>query len=574
MNITKVYPLLILGATAAVLQACDPGLPSDSATGDFSPSGYAEPLTAAEYDSLSPAEKYQVSSKLMGTMYKGMPVEEFFDLSSGLSDPQVDSDSENHIQGVRNAINQNLSNQQVQDVQVSINGLDENNNPDPERAKYVFSDSQRPKEEPLALIYEYPLSRDSFIAWMAHFLANTIMFSPAEEMESTNLQDVQNTYKRLITGLTQGHSVRQIIRSHLPSVQRWRVARTPENTGIEGFELYLGLFETKEDSVRVGTACKDLYLTDEDDGYELASTNFGNTEPQIILQEDTDNDGTPDSGGFFITTCDDFYNVLSGHPLVMPRACEVIANYLLAERSLEDRLALCESIVNSGAVTFEDIFKGILFSREYLLNTERPKGFEEAFIPALDMLKWHPQRAGGETGQRIWSNMASREGSSLFMRNMGWDTMTLKIGRTPDVPLDALSFAGYHKAIREDLLIRDHSFTGGFITVDEEDVFVEGLLYTVDTEMNTIVKPEIAALTPTDYLHFLFLSVLQRLAGDTEVTELLALLENTGNLQTGFTGGPVIQGHSQVARIVFDYASRLPEFYYFKQTQDSRGQQQ
>ncbi|HEX7025789.1 MAG TPA: hypothetical protein VF268_00965 [Gammaproteobacteria bacterium] len=566
MNITKIYPLLILGATAAVLQACDPGLPSDSATGDFSPSGFAEPLSGSDYEALSDAEKYRVANKLLGTMYKGIPVDEFFDLSAGLSNPRINPGYENYIQQVREAINQDLSNEQVRNVQTLINGLDENNNPDPDRAKYRFSDSERPKEEPLALIQEYPLSRHSFVAWMAHFLANTIMFSPAEEMESTNLQDVQNTYKRLVNGLTERNSVRQIIRSHLPSVQRWRVARTPENTGIEGFELYLGLFETKEDSVRVGTACKDLYLTDEDDGYELASTNFGNTDPQVILQEDTNGDGVHDSGGFFITTCDDFYNVLSGHPLVMPRACEVIANYLMAERTLDDRLAMCESIVNSGAVTFEDLFKGILFSREYLLNTERPKGFEETFMSTMNTLRWDPRNNSGEVDEQVWRNMATNTFRRLYMRNMGWDTMTLKIGRTPNVPLDALSFANYHKALREQLLINDGSYEGRISNIDGVDVVIDGLFYTADAEMNQIVKPDIAALTPTDFLHFLFLSVLQRQAGGTEITELLTVLQNSGHLEND-NGQLTVREFRQddIARIVFDYASRLPELYYFKQ---------
>jgi hypothetical protein len=523
-------------------------------------------LSNTEYEALSATEKYQVVNKLMGTMYKGVPVDEFFDLSTGLASPRLSSSAGNYLQKVRDTINSDLNNEQVRNVQATIDGLDENNNPDPDRAKYRFSESQRPKEEPLALIYEYPLSRNSFVAWMAHFLANTIMFSPAEEMESTNLQDVQNTYKRLVTGLSEHNSVRQIIRSHLPSVQRWRVARTPENTGIEGFELYLGLFDTKDDAVRVGTACKDLYLTDEADGYELASTNFGNTEPQVILQEDTDNDGVPDSGGFYITTCDDFYNVLAGHPLVLPRACEVIANYLMAGRTLDDRLAMCESIVNSGAVTFEDIFKGILFSREYLLNTERPKGFEEAFVSALGTLRWSPLNNSGEVDERIWQRMATGTFSGLFMRNMGWDTMTLKIGRPPEVPLDALSFANYHKAMREQLLINDNSYQGNIHNIEGTDVLVDGLLYTADADMNLIVKPEIAAMTAEDFLHFLFLSVLQRPASDVEITELLTIIDNNGHLETD-NGRQTIREFRQddVARIVFDYASRLPELYYFKQ---------
>jgi hypothetical protein len=121
-------------------------------------------------------------------------------------------------------------------------------------------------------------------------------------------------------GLTANNSVRQIIRSQLPSLQRWRVARTPENVGIEGFELYLGLFDTIDDAKNVGIACQDFYLLDADNGYLLETSNLVNTEPQIILQEDRDGDGIRETGGYFITTCNDFYDVLAGHPLVIPRA--------------------------------------------------------------------------------------------------------------------------------------------------------------------------------------------------------------------------------------------------------------
>ena len=39
------------------------------------------------------------------------------------------------------------------------------------------------------------------------------------------------------------------------------MSSSPENHALEAYELYLGLFETEEDSLRGGIACKDLYLT-------------------------------------------------------------------------------------------------------------------------------------------------------------------------------------------------------------------------------------------------------------------------------------------------------------------------
>ncbi|HEX5055252.1 MAG TPA: hypothetical protein VFX02_02020 [Gammaproteobacteria bacterium] len=530
-------------AVVACLQlaACDTDLPSEGGN-DFSPIGYAQPLSQARFESLSPEQQYQVANKLLGTLYKGIPVEDFLDLSGNLSDPELKTPNAeaNFLGEVRDALNTDLTVQQINSVQQAV--ID----------NYNFSDSgdERPKEEPLALIYESPLSRTSFVYWMAHFLANTIMFSPAEEMESTDIFDVQNTYKRLVSGLAEGHSVRQIIRSHLPSLQRWRVARTPENAGIEGFELYLGLFETIQDSKKVGKACKDFYLTGEDQDYLLTSTNIINTEPQIILKEDRDNDGTPETGGYFITSCDDFYDVLAGHPLIIPRACAVIASYLMAERTPEDRLAMCDSISSSGAATFEDIFKGILFSEQYLLHTERPKGFEETLISSMYRLKWSAAHDSGNVDRWVWNNMASDDFNRLYMGAMGWNTMTLKIGRSPEVPLDALSFANYHKAVREDLLMNDNSYEGGNS--------VAGLIYRGD---GFTVRPEIEDMSAENYLHFLFLTALQRPASHTEISSLMTLLQSLG-----LVNGQQINGgaHDNIARVVFDYASRLAEFYYFK----------
>jgi hypothetical protein len=537
----KGYRILAV-ALVALLAACESDLPSESTD----PVGYAQPLSESEFEALSPAEQYQVASKLLGTMYKGIPAEDFLDLSGDLSSPELrtPNSSANFLRDVKDALDTELSNNEVNKVQQRV--LD--------GTRYVYSDaddSPSAKEEPLAFIYETPLSRDSFIRWMAHFLANTILFSPAEEMESTDNTDVRRTYKLLMDGLSENKSVRQIIRSQLPTLQRWRVARTPENAGIEGFELYLGLFDTIEDAKKVGIACQDYYLLDADDGYLLETTNLVNTERQKILQEEGGR------GGIYITTCNDFYDAIAGHPLIIPRSCEVIINYLMAERTLDDRLAMCESIASSGATTFEDIFKGILFSREYLLHTERPKGFEEAFIPNLYTLKWSPMHTGStgdnSTGSRIWRNMASnsRTGNNLYMGHMSWHTQTLKIGRVPEVPLDALSFANYHKAVRE-AFFRDRS-------VYDEFNGLTGLFYNSDRS----VRPEIEDLSPENFIHFLFLTALQRPASDTEVDGLMPLI--SGSLQTvGSRQSIIADQYDNIAQTVLDYISRLSEFYYFK----------
>jgi hypothetical protein len=540
----KGYRVLAVAACVA-LAACETDLPSGGGS-DFAPIGYAEPLSESEFEALTPAQQYQVANKLLGTMYKAIPVEDFLDLSKSLGNPELRTSNSraNFLREVREALNTDLSNTEVNSVQQTVlNG-----------SKYSYTGGDDPpsaKEEPLAFIHETPLSRDSFIRWMAHFLANTIMFSPAEEMESTFNTDVRRTYKLLMDGLSAGNSVRQIIRAQLPSLQRWRVARTPENVGIEGFELYLGLFDTIEDAKRVGIACQDFYLLDADNGYLLETSNMVNTQPQIILREDRNNDGTPETGGYFITTCNDFYDVLAGHPLIIPRACEVVINYLMAERPLDDRLSMCQSIAGSGATTFEDIFKGILFSEQYLLHTERPRSFEETLMPTMHALKWDSrQNSGSSVGTQVWRNMASNTNNRLYMGNMGWNTMTLKIGRTPNVPLDPLGFANYHKAVREELLLNDNSFEG--------NNSIPGLL-----NVDGVLRPEIQSLSPQNYVHFLFLTALQRPATSQEIDGLAPLL--APHIQTVNSQQSVINGrHDDISDIVLDYISRLSEFYYFK----------
>lgn len=540
--------VLSLAFLSVMYAGCErsPSLPSDGheSTSSFNPGGYAEALSRQVFNELPPEDRYAVASKLMATMYKGVGAEAFFDLSGGdLSVRQSD-----FLNETRTALGTALDDSERARINAEIDGLDENNNSVPDAAKYVF-DEDRPRQLPLARIYEYPVSRDAFIEWMAYFLVNTIMFSPALEMESTGIGDVQNTFRSLVSAMTEGRTVRQIVRSHLPTVARWRVSRSPENHALEAYELYLGLFETEEDSRRGGIACKEWFLTDEDEGYQLVRSDEINTEPQVVLED------------YFVTTCDDLYDVIAGHPLLMPRVTEVIVNYLMAGREAEDRLRMVESIVAGGAETFEDIFIGVLFSREYLLNTERVKGFEENALPLLARFNWDARDEGvnGDIDEDVFRNMASRRRtfSQVHMNEMGWNTMSYKIGRLPNVPTDALSFANHHKAIRERVLM-------------DEDAYRRNLLYeNYDDGENRRLAAPFLGMSPDDYLDYLFLTALQRLPEDDERDDLMTLFSPTEDnlyiLEDRDGVMLVREGrHDDMARITFDYISRLPEFYYFR----------
>jgi hypothetical protein len=547
--------LLIIAASMTVL-GCDPGLPEGGS--EYAAGGAAVTMSQGEFNSLPAEDQYMVASKLLGTMYRGVAVEDFFDMNAGMGNLQpVDS---SFLTNTRNALSRDMSNDEVLMYDTIIDGLDEEGNPNEDNAKYIFDDdtntrnNERAKQLPLARIKEYPISRDMFINWMAYVLINTIMFSPAEEMESTDYTDVQNMYRFLVLNLEEGASIRQIVRSNLSTLARWRVSRSAENHALEAYELYLGLFETEEDSYRGGIACKDLYLTNEDDGYLLRRTDFPNTTPQLILQNQ------------YVTTCDDLYEVIAGHPLLIPRVVEVIFNYFVDLRAdnLDYRQNIINSIAASNPQTFEDIFTTILFSREYLLNIERPRTVEENLLPLLDSLKWHPGENAGEVDERIFRRLTDSQFSNeqIQLNGMGWATMKYKIGRLPEVPLDGLSYANYHKSMREELLMNK-----GFYNPSTNN---ENFLYDINGDVKTFIE----SMSLNDFIDYLFMSVLQRKASNSEKTDLIDVYatgvnssDNVVNhLTTDDDGNTVIRDgrYDEVAQITFDYISRLPEFYYFR----------
>ena len=547
---------VIILSIAAGLASCDPGQPKSNS--DLTISGFAAPLSQSEFNSLTEEQQYQVASKLYGTFYRGITAEDFFNLDAGTTNLSLKSST--FLTDTRNALSTQLTSEELLAVNTLIEGFDEEGNPNEEDAKYEFhTDSradvnQRAMQIPLARIKEYPISRDFYVQWMAYFLSNTIMYSPAVEMETTDTLDAQNMYSFLSSRIKDKQSVREMIRGNLPSLARWRVSRSSENHALEAYELYLGLFETEEDSVKGGIACKDFFLTDEASGYIISNTGIENTEPQLILETS------------FITTCNDLYDVIAGHPLVMPRAVEVLVNYIFSGRSREDRVSLINSITSSGVETYEDIFTAMIFSREYLLNTERPKSFEENFLPLLDNLKWDPASvaSNNSVGKVIFENMVTNTNHRLYLGNKGWHNMRLKIGRLPDVPMDALSFGNYHKGLRENFLLNKNSYIG----INDG---VPGLLYKGEgDDGDANLRDVITQLSLTDYVHFLFLNTLQRKASDVEVNDLIQIYDEDLHIVIDTEGQQIIRPdsgnnrHKFIAEITFDYISRLPEFYYFK----------
>lgn len=568
--------------------ACKPSDPDGSSDEDKALS-YSFALTQQEFDDLSPEDQFMVANKLLSTMYRGIPADAFFDLTQGLEEPVIQY--ENFINSTFTALTTSMSNEDIIRVNQDIFGIDDDiDTEDVDEsipARFTNIDNNEPHQIFMARNHTYPISKNQMDQWMSFFLANTIMYSPAREMDSTNNQDVDRVLAYLSTQLNKDATMRETVRGFLHNLSRWRVSRSPENHALEMFELYLGIFndtpEEQQNTINGGIACSAWYLTDNGGDYQLLkdNTQYGIAEPVKVFDQ-------------YIYDCEDLYDVVAGHPLLVPRMVEVISNYFLDGMSAEQKLDVVESIVATNPETYQDVFLAVMFSKAFLLENTRPKTFEENAFNFLHAMHWTPRSNEYPLNSGVLDRVydSSNNSNLIGVHNMGWAAMDYKIGRTPFLPMDVLSFAAYHKAIREWVLLETKAYDGNRFPEREDftdDVdspreppfeIVNGAFYIAGTEN---LKPEMEALTPAELVDFVFLSAMGRRAEEAEKTALLEegevrdylrYYENDEGLEVlslRRSGGGDDELYEywtdDYVQLMLDYISRLPEFYYYRAVQ-------
>jgi hypothetical protein len=596
----SVYRSILVVVMSGALMACDPSPPQNQSgsnnvlqTADFT-------LSQSEFDELPADTQYMLANKALSTMYRGLPLDEFFDLTQGLENPVVQQ--ANFISNSQIALQTPLESNELTVLRQRLFGVEdtiETTDVDESIPARFTIDDNHPHQYYMARIQTYPLSQDMFVSWMSYFLANTIMFSPAREMDSTNSQDITRVLGYLEKSLREKTAIRDVVRGWMHNLSRWRVSRSPENHALEMFELYLGVFndtaEEQQNTENGGIVCDSWMLTDNDADYQLL--------PDPVKPEGTQ---ALKVFGKYVSTCDELYDVVAGHPLLIPRVVEVIVNYFLDGAPGALKTQLIQDISSTGPTTFDDVFLAVIYSEAFLLQAERPKTFEETTFGFLHAMHWTPRANSGNLDERTLDIMldSTNNNSSMAVHNMGWAAMDSKIGRTPFVPMDALSFATYHKGVRESVLLQQRAFDGcqhpstqykgcrNKRTDQELDEFeglpypqVDGAFYEAGTEN---LKPQLENLTATEFVDFIFLTALGRRA---ETDEMDALLNEAGEdirdelnvivddnrdyirededgvLQLRKTDGEDLLWENRTddfAEVILDYISRLPEFYYYK----------
>ena len=492
---------MILILTLA-LMACGGGSGGDGTDGGGEAvEATTERLSDEEYNALTEEEKFAVANKAMGALFKGVAPDEFFDLGNGVFALALQTD-QNYLTKIENDLSKTVNETQYRNL-IS--------------QKYEFDERQEPIQYPLALLYEIPLSKNYLEIWMAYQLTNTILFSPAVELDTVAYADARIVFDRLLNMIRQGNSIRQIVYEHMISQENWRRFRSPEDNTREMMEIFLERFIDAEVPL-AAVACKNWSLEEEDDEYMLVIGPEKNTESVEILETS-------------LVECLEFYDAVANHADLIPTVVSTLVNIFFNGYLPEDKAKIVDDIVEDDPTTFNDIFQNIIFSKEYLLNVERPKQFEETFFSVASRIDWYAY-------QSFFKNLNRESSSSNFpsLNNMKQASMTYKLGRQRTVPLDTLSFAFYHKAIRERLLV-DRK---GNPDNDNDGGWQESLL---DVD-----------LVQDDFIDYLFLAVVSRKAGEQELNELNAIIADRGFNRN--------DRKMQQAMIVLDYLSRLSELYF------------
>lgn len=269
------------------------------------------------------------------------------------------------------------------------------------------------------------LDRYFFHNWVAYILTQTIMFSPAYELDSSHTPNIARVYNRLVTMLDDEASMRLITYTHMMSEDNWRRFRSPEDNGREMLEIYtLDL-----DDAHVPIAGKALQNWKLDKDHDTLVIGLNENTQELSLFNTT------------IINGDDFYRELAKSSSFTYGVVRRLTSFFFTDYTEAQINSVTNSIVSSRPETWQDILKQIVFSKEYLLNSSRAKSAEEVFFSLAKKMDYEHTK----------STML------YFKRNLEYmhqASMKYKLGKLTRVPLDTLSFATYHKTFRENVLLR------------------------------------------------------------------------------------------------------------------------
>ena len=481
-------------------------------------------LSDGEFNALSEMQQLQVADKLLSTLFFGLPQDKL----------EAKIASQRFISQIRAGLNSDRTDKEWLESYI----LD----------KEYFRQNASTQEavDILSRFYAmHELDRYFLNNWTAYILTQTIMFSPAYELDSTHTPNISRVYNRLVNFLEDESGMRYTTYVHMMSEDNWRRFRSPEDNGREMMEIFL----EDEDDAKVPLAGKALqnWKLNRDNDTLVVGRNE-NTEPLDLF-------------GAIVYNGDDFYREMVKSGAFQETISARLVDFFFINASAAKKASITASIVASRPETFQDVLLQIVFSKEYLLNNERAKSAEELFYAQAKKSDFKHYVSTFDYFRRA-------------LEEMHQASMKYKLGKSERVPLDTLSFASYHRYIRENLLLRrsSPSYVDRFDSGNRQgwsDSYVADVRFDFDD------SDELASLD--SLVSYLFKTTIYREPTQAELTLFREHMQrdNNGLMELNYTFDMFYTNENDATRqiteranrksyivgIVLDYLSRLETFY-------------
>ncbi|BDY11715.1 hypothetical protein [Hydrogenimonas cancrithermarum] len=505
---------------------------------EATPIGYdayrLSPLTDADFNALSETDRYKVAVKLYATLFYGA---DFDELNRSIH-------SGNFISHVHEMFDRPNSEAEIAEVEEKL-------------YDYIDYGDTGTVSLMLARLYHLQPGHAYINRWAAYVLTQTILFSPAYELDTVYTVDTIDVYGNLVRDFDAGFSMQWVAFTHMMTDENWRRFRSPEDNGREMLEIFLMDFNDAHVPL-AGKALKNWKLDRRSN--TLVMTLDENSEPITNLFP-----------GKTIRNGVEFYSTLVMQPNFLPSVSRRLVDKYFPNFTASQKEEVVNRIVASRPATWPGLLKEIVYSKAYLLDSTKTKSFEEAFFQTAKALGWHPHYHSFYVAARN-------------MDNMHQSTMRYKLGRKVEVPLDSQSFAWFHKTIRENVMINYernasiHSYDDGWplqkIFADLPERLIDEAEFDENGNRSDLWYRNERARA-SYIIQRLFVPIAGREANDEEVKFLTDLIDNEKYDRETFDNyrwldlygnrNPEddLKERGYFAQMVLDYISRLDTVYRF-----------
>jgi hypothetical protein len=379
------------------------------------------------------------------------------------------------------------------------------------------------------------------------------MFSPAYELDSTHTPNIARVYNRIVRMLNVNSGMRYITYVHMMSEDNWRRFRSPEDNGREMLEIFT--LDMNDAHVPLAGKALQNWKLDRDNDTLVVSLNE-NRKPLKLF-------------GTTVYNGDDFFRELVKSESFIKGVTTRLVHFFFPNKTSSKQTQIINSIIQSHPETWQDILLQIVFSEEYLLHNKRAKSAEELFFSFSKKSDFKHRKSTFHDFKRALDSMHQA-------------TMKYKLGKLQRVPLDTLSFANYHKYMREQILLNSSN-------PNKADVYSDwsrqGWSYSFIANENFNFNEYKSIESLESFINYLFQVTVARNARNDEMTlfkkhmlenknenNATKVIKNTFNLVTRLNDLEEEKSRREnrkvnIAVIVLDYISRLSETYRLQEVQ-------